>query len=194
MGDLNSEINEEGMGIFCNTYNLKSLVKEPTCFKSIENPSCVDLILTNKFLYFQHTSVIETGLSDFHKLTVTQMKAKFTKQKPKNLNNRNYKFFNNDTFQNDLLHQIHLKGDANIGRTQFEIRFLATLDKYAPQKKRLVMANNSPFMTDELYKAIMVRSRLRNKFIKLKAMESRANYKKLRNFCFSSKENKENIL
>ena len=49
MGDLNSEIKEEPMGIFCNTYNFKSLVKKPPCFKSIENPSCVDLILTNKF-------------------------------------------------------------------------------------------------------------------------------------------------
>ena len=98
MGDLNSEINEERMAIFCNTYNFQSLVKRPPCFKSIENPSCVDLILTNKSLYFQHTSIIETGLSDFHKLTVTQMKAKFIKQKPKILNYRNYKFFNNDTF------------------------------------------------------------------------------------------------
>ena len=115
MEDLNSEIKEERMGFFCNTYNFKSLVKKPTCFKSIENPSCVDLILTNKYLYFQHTSIIETGLSDIHKLTVTQMKAKFIKQKPKILNYRNYKFFNNDTFQKDLLHQIHLKGAENIG-------------------------------------------------------------------------------
>ena len=73
--DLNSEINEERIDIFCN-YNFKNLVKEPTCFKNIGNPSCVDLILTNKSLYFQHTSVIETGLSDFHKQIVTQMKAK----------------------------------------------------------------------------------------------------------------------
>ena len=59
------------------------------------------------------------------------------------------------------------------------------MDKYAPQKKSLVRANNSPFMTDELYKAIMVRSRLRNKFLKLKTMESRIKYKKQRNFCVS---------
>ena len=35
-----SEINEERMDIFCNAYNFKSLVKEPTCFKMIGNPSC----------------------------------------------------------------------------------------------------------------------------------------------------------
>ena len=98
MGDLNSEIGEDRMNIFCNTYNFKSLVKEPTCFKSIDNPSCVDLILTNKSLCFQHTSVIETGLSDFHKLTLTQMKYTFQKQQPKILNYRNYKFYNNGKF------------------------------------------------------------------------------------------------
>ena len=46
-GDLNSEIGEECMNIFCNTYYLKCLVKEPTCLKNIYNPSCVDLILTS---------------------------------------------------------------------------------------------------------------------------------------------------
>ena len=60
MGDLNSEISEERMDILCNTYHCKCLVKEPTCFKNINNPSCVDLILTNKSLFFQHTKVIET--------------------------------------------------------------------------------------------------------------------------------------
>ena len=113
------------------------------------------------------------------------MKGKFIKQKPKILNYRNYKFFNNDTFQKDLLHQIHLKGAGNIGCKQIEELFLASLDKYAPQKKRLVRANNSPFMTDELYEAIMVRSRLRNKSLKLKTMETRIKYKKQRNFCVS---------
>ena len=32
---------------------------------------------------FQNTSVIETGLSDLHKLTVTVMKMSFSKQEPK---------------------------------------------------------------------------------------------------------------
>ena len=60
MGDLNSEMSEERMNFFCNTYNFKCLVK------SIDNPSCVDLVLTNKSLCFQHTTLVETGLSDFH--------------------------------------------------------------------------------------------------------------------------------
>ena len=66
IGDFNSEMREEPMQVFCDTF--KCLVKEPTCYKNMDNPSCIDLMLTNKSLYFQHTSTIETGLSDFHKI------------------------------------------------------------------------------------------------------------------------------
>ena len=59
------------------------------------------------------------------------------------------------------------------------------LNKHAPQKRRFVRANNSPFMTNELYKAIMVRSGLRNKFYKLKTYQSKEEYKRQRNYCVS---------
>ena len=49
-------------------------------------------------------------------------------------------------------------------------------------KTKYIRANNSPFMNKELSKAIMVRSRLRNKSIKLKTQVA---YKKQRNFCVS---------
>ena len=39
IGDLNSEMHEDSMNIFCTTYNLKNLVEEPTCYKNIESPA-----------------------------------------------------------------------------------------------------------------------------------------------------------
>ena len=48
---------------------------KPTCFKNPDNPSRIDLILTNRSISFQNSGVIETGLSDFHKLVVTVMKT-----------------------------------------------------------------------------------------------------------------------
>ena len=45
------------MDIFCNTNNFKNEVNGPMCFKIIKNPRCVDLILSNKSLCFQHMSV-----------------------------------------------------------------------------------------------------------------------------------------
>ena len=83
LGDFNSENREPEMSNFCETYNLKSLNNKPTCFKNVTNPTNIDLILTNKQKMFKNTMVIETGLSDFHKLTVTALKSKIKKKTSK---------------------------------------------------------------------------------------------------------------
>ena len=55
-------------------YNVKNLIKEPTCFKNPLNPSSIDVILTNRGGRFQCSRAIETGLSDHHKLTISSKK------------------------------------------------------------------------------------------------------------------------
>ena len=47
-GDFNAEPTDNAIEEFMKVYNLKNLVKGPTCFKNLEKPSCIDLILTNK--------------------------------------------------------------------------------------------------------------------------------------------------
>ena len=71
LGDLNTEFSNSFIEQFCVSCNSKSLIKEPTCFKSIDYPSCIDLILTNHPKCFQNSGVYETGISDFHKLAFT---------------------------------------------------------------------------------------------------------------------------
>ena len=61
---------------------------------------------------------------------------------------------------------------------------MSVLNKHAPLKTKYIRANNSPFMNKMLATAIMVRSRLRNNFLKLKTEESREAYKKQRNYCY----------
>ena len=53
------------------------------------------LILTKRLNYFQHSKVFETNLSDFHLLTVTELKMNLEKQKPKIMAYRDYKKFDN---------------------------------------------------------------------------------------------------
>ena len=49
-----------------------SLIVKTTCYKNPENPFSIDVILTNSlFNSFQCFSATETGLSPFHKATVT---------------------------------------------------------------------------------------------------------------------------
>ena len=68
LGDFNAWVN------FCSSYCLKSIIKQPTCFKNSESPRCIDLILTNKPQGFHGTCVTETGLSDFYRITVSVLK------------------------------------------------------------------------------------------------------------------------
>ena len=88
---------EQQIKAFCDNYSLKSLIRQPTCYKSPCNPTCIDLILTNALQKFQNTYVVETGLSDFHLMTVTVMIKTFKKLKPRTKNYRSYKHFSNET-------------------------------------------------------------------------------------------------
>ena len=74
LGDFNVEHEEESIAEFLNLYNLKNLVKQNTCFKNPDKPTCIDLILTNCPRSFQNTDTFEIGLSDFHKLIFTVLK------------------------------------------------------------------------------------------------------------------------
>ena len=83
LGYFNSEMTDSNLKGFCNLYLLKNLIKKPSCFKNPENPKTIDLILTNRPRSFCNSDTLETGLSDFHKLTVPVPKMFFKKQSPK---------------------------------------------------------------------------------------------------------------
>ena len=102
MGDFNVEPNDANMKDFCQIYGCKNIVKDKTCFKNPINPTCIDLIITNRPKSFQESEVIETGLSDFHKMSLTVMKVFYNKQKPKIIQYRKYKDFSNEPFMHEL--------------------------------------------------------------------------------------------
>ena len=87
---------------------------------------------------------------------------------------------------------IYLEANLNelsnydINNMEYDIflrTFLKILDKYAPLKKKSLRANHVTFMTKEVRKAIMIRSKLRNKFLKHKNERSRNDYRKQHNLC-----------
>ena len=97
-GDFNVEEHQPCMQDFLNDFNAKNLVKENTCFKSINNPSCIDLFLTNSYNSFQKTTTVSTGLPDFHKM-ITVLKSTFPKAKPKIIQYRDYSYFVQENFK-----------------------------------------------------------------------------------------------
>ena len=96
LGDLNSEPTESAVRDFCQIYGCNNLIKDNTCFKNPEKPSCIDLIITNRPKSFQNSMTLETDLSDFHKMTLTVMKVFYKKQKPTIITYRSYKDFSNE--------------------------------------------------------------------------------------------------
>ena len=86
------------------------MIKKPICFKPPENPKTIYLISTNRPTSFCNSETLETGISDFHKLTVTVRKTLFKKQSPKIISYRNYKKFLNDSFRTDLINVISSNG------------------------------------------------------------------------------------
>ena len=181
MGDLNCETTEEPMINFCENFNFRNLVKEPTCFKNPTNPSLIDIILTNRSHNFLGTSTVETGLSDFHKMTITVLKTHFVKQEPKIITYRDYKSFDQPNFRTELNRELSKFNFHDM--VNFKRIFLQLLNKHAPEKKKYVRANNKEFVNKELRKAIMLRSKLRNNFLKEKTDLSRLAYNKQRNIC-----------
>ena len=65
IGDFNLTVNNKNLRLFVNIFNLDSLTNKPTCFQSA-NPTCIDLILTNKKNLFKNSNVLEVGISDHH--------------------------------------------------------------------------------------------------------------------------------
>ena len=86
---------------FMEMFALSCLVSKPTCFQSI-NPTCIELILTNKSNLFELSANFETGLSDHHKLISTIMKSSGFKGPPKKKINRSYKNFSIATFNDTV--------------------------------------------------------------------------------------------
>lgn len=179
MGDFNLEPDSDEMSEFMSAFDLSNLIKEKTCFKSASNPSCIDLILTNIGRTFKHTSTIETGLSDFHRMVLTVMKTTYVKAPPKVVNYHDYSHFNKEIFISELTNRMQ-----NITTyEQFHNTFKNILHNHMPLKKKILRSNNKPFMNKNLRKAIMLRSRLRNKSISSPSAENIKQYKLQRNLC-----------
>ena len=181
---------------FCSSYGLHSLIKQPTCYKNPKNPSCIDLILTNKAKSFQRACIMEIGLSDFHRMTISVLKMHFCKLPPKVLRNKDFKNFENERFMDSLQSAFNNQNGDYVKNPDLFVNIShEVLNEYAPRKKKYIHGNNKPLMTKVLSKAIMQRARLRSKFLKNPTNQNSLSYTKRRNFCSSllRKEKKEYI-
>ena len=183
MGDFNCEIQNNNFKHFCDNYNLESLITSATCFKNPNKPSCIDLMLTNNKHQFKKSTTLVSGLSDFHRLTLTVLKDNFKKLDPRIATYRDYRKFSCEVFGTDLC-TILETSRKSVDSLEFDINnILSLLNLHAPLKRKYIRGNESPFMNKSLKKEIMQRTRLRNKFLKNRNLHNRQAYNKQRNLC-----------
>ena len=173
IGRFNSEISKKLLHDFCNVYNLESLSNTPTCFKNPENPSCIELLLTNSKHNFDETVVLESGLSVFHKLVVSILKSYFKKEDPKVICYRDYKYFDNEISSNELENEFKKIELLTLNYDIFKNVCMDAINKHAPLKRKYIRANHAQYMDKELSQAIMKRSKLRKRGKQISVQKAR---------------------
>ena len=104
----------------------------------------MDFKLTNSVQSFQNSCALETGLSDFHKMTVTVLNSNLEKNKIKPYLIRTLVIFNN--FRTQILRDfsaLHISSDSSsldpYGDISIRALYICT-----PKNKMYHRANNSP--------------------------------------------------
>ena len=143
--------------------------------------SLIDIILTNKPRSFHKTQVFFTGISGFHNLLVTMLRCCYKKLPAKNILYRNVKRFEKTTFLQDLdsrLIQGELYNNCQEPYNKPTQIFCAVLDYRTHVKQKIARGNQSPFMTKDLSKAVMLKSRAKNQYVKCPSKKNISGFQK----------------
>ena len=192
-GDLNINIlrptsgSSNHLSDLNDTFSLTNLLTNSSCFKSNKD-TFIDLMLTNKPKSFYRSHSFVTGLSDCHKLIVSILRTLFQKLPPKFVIYRNQKnslrVISFVIWTQDLFRESYSK-TATLHILKFLKYFLKFVNYHAPLKQKLVRGNHAPFMTKELSKAVMAKSKVKNSYVKWPSRENFVAYKKAKNRCNS---------
>ena len=76
----------------------RNIVEDKTCFKNSIDQTCIDLIITNRSKPSEIYVVVETGLSVFHKMSLTVTKLFYNKKNPRKSFNIKTKKISSEAF------------------------------------------------------------------------------------------------
>ena len=129
-------------------------------------------------------------------MILTFFRSYFLKLPPKAITYRSLRYFETKDFLYELENKLRTK-ECNGGVKYDDLTniFRSTLYSHAPLKQKQVRGNQAPFMTKELSKAIMTRSKIKNKYNKLPYRENFLALKRMKSKCTNlSNTAKNNIL
>ena len=187
MGDLNvnyhrKEDNTEIKSII-SINDFKQTVKEAT--RITENTATlIDIIITNNPSVIVCTKTVPIAFSD-HDLIGCVRKLHHLKYASRVINCRNTKNYSKELMCDELSTQdwtpVYESTDVNYAWTCMKNTILSCFDKLAPVIKKRIRGKPSPWLTDELKKAMNIRDMLLRKSRKTKSASDISAYKKKRN-------------
>ena len=187
IGDLNVNFSKSPhhLSQLCDSYDLKQLIKNPTCFKSLENPTLLDVILTSNPKSIKQTINIAIGISDFHNYISASTKIKCPTDEIKSVHYRSFKKFSEEKFIKDVesapFHVSEIFDNANDQLWFHNSLLLDIVNANAPKKQKFIKHKQLPYMNDNLRKAINVKASLCRKFQRTKTQENWDKFRKQRN-------------
>ena len=117
-------------------------------------------------------------------MTLTILRSHLNKLRPRIIHSRDYKKFSNDAFRSELVIEIG-SPQSYKNLDSFLVKCKDVLNRTAPLKQKHVRAKNGPFINKTKLKAIMKRTRLKNKFVKHRCKGKKRVYNTQRNLCVS---------
>ena len=122
--------------------------------------------------------MLETGLSYFPLITLTVARKSVKRLQPRIINYRSYKILLSELRKEDFVNN-----DKDFEKF-CNIR-VNVLNKMLQGRKTLLEVIKRLFLTIDLSKEIMKRSRLRNRFLKDESLENRMLHTEQKNYCVS---------
>ena len=112
--------------------------------------------------------MIETGTSDCHKPILSSFRAYFKRIPAKAIAYRNYSKLSVEVFLHELNQELNKGIIYNSPDKRYDLFsdiFKTILDHSAPLKTNRIRGKQAKFLTKELSKSIMNRSRYKNKYL-----------------------------
>jgi len=193
LGDINVNFKNlpDTIEHFMKGYNLKNVIEGPTCFKNAQNPTLIDVILTNTPLRISSHFNCSIGVSDFHNLICVATKMHAPIVGKRKIMYRSFKHFDDTKFNDDLqlipFSVCDIFDDAEDAFWSYQYLLNEVIDVHAPKKTRYLKKPQLPYMNGQLRKAINVKGMLKRKFHSFKDQSSWNKYKSQRNLVTSLK-------
>ena len=186
-GDINIDMNctPRSFCDFMDMYNLVNIVDKPTCFKSVENPSLIDVVLTNTPKRLASHLNVGIGVSDHHNIICAATRMHLARNQKRKIQYRSMKNFSADNFNEDVatipFQVCEIFDDPDDVMWSYNKLFLDVIDEHAPIKYKVLKKPQVKYMNGALRKAINIKGMLRRKYERYKDNHSWYQYRTQRN-------------